>query len=1060
MQFNGRVASAYVKGYTYKDLTIKGTSVNGSYTADARMKDPNINFSLVARADMSKKYPSANVNLMVDSVNLQKLHLTSNNVRFHGKIVADVPTADPDYLNADIKATHLLLVDSDKRLAIDTVTFISTANADSSSLRLKTPMLSAHLVGQYKLTQIGDAMQGVINKYFNQAQSDSTKKTLKYSPEKFKFGITLVRTPLVAEFIPDLKQLNPVIINGEFDSEAGILKVNGSMPKVLYGHQEIDNMLLAINTDNNALNYSLTADKVKASSSINLLYPSITGDAQHDKLNINIQMRDADKKVRFRMAGMFTAQQNGYQFSFLPNGLTLNYEPWTVASDNFLQFGNKGILAHNFTITSQGKQLSIKSTTEELNSPLDIDFKNFQIDALAKAARQDSLQIGGVINGNAHISGLGQSPVFTAALEIQDFSFRGDTVGNIAVKVNNQAQDAYAAEVDITSKGNQVKLDGTYYTGTPGRFDLNLNIVKLDIKSIQGFSFGYIRNASGTITGNMKITGTTSAPAITGDIHFAKVGFNVAMLNSYFTMPNENISFDDKGINFNNFTVVDSTGNKAVIAGSVLTKTYKDFAFNLSFHAENFRVINSTVTDNKLYYGKLFINADAKISGNMTSPKVDASLTVNEKTNLTVVLPQTNPSVEDRKGVVEFLNPNAPKEDSVLLAKQLDSLRKVSASGMDISTNIRVNRNARFTIVVDQANGDIVYLQGEAQLNGGIDPSGKTNLTGIYTVQSGSYNLAYAAVRRKFIFKKGSTVTWTGDPTNANINLTAVYVARVAPIDLVSNQLGGSDNQTMYRQPLPFNVELKLQNELMKPDISFDIILPDSTYSVSQEVVNTVEAKLAQVRTDPNELNKQVLGVLVLGHFIGENPLESQSGGLTVSGEIRNSVSGLLTDQLNRMAGNLIAGVDLSLGVTSGEDYSSGAAQNRTDLNVAVSKHFFNDRVTVSVGNEFNLEGAYPGEKQSNIAGNVSVGYKLSRDGRYTLRAYRVDQFEIIEGQIVETGVAFRLTIDYNRFKQIFAGQSKQDKELQKKYKQDQKEKKKQEKEKEKQQEQASNPTL
>ena len=43
----------------------------------------------------------------------------------------------------------------------------------------------------------------------------------------------------------------------------------------------------------------------------------------------------------------------------------------------------------------------------------------------------------------------------------------------------------------------------------------------------------------------------------------------------------------------------------------------------------------------------------------------------------------------------------------------------------------------------------------------GIDASGKTNLTGTYTVEQGSYNLAYASVKRKFIFRKGSSITWT-----------------------------------------------------------------------------------------------------------------------------------------------------------------------------------------------------------------------------------------------------------------------------------------------------------
>jgi hypothetical protein len=239
---------------------------------------------------------------------------------------------------------------------------------------------------------------------------------------------------------------------------------------------------------------------------------------------------------------------------------------------------------------------------------------------------------------------------------------------------------------------------------------------------------------------------------------------------------------------------------------------------------------------------------------------------------------------------------------------------------------------------------------------------------------------------------------------------------------------------------------LNLKYQLLKPTINFDITLPDSNYNVSTDVTNTVNARLAQVRQDPNELNKQVLGVLVLGHFIGDNPLQSQGGSAGVQGAIRNSVSGLLSDQLNSLAGNLISGVDLNFGLTSGQDYSSGTATNRTDLNVGLSKRFLNDRLTVSVGNNFNLEGAQQGQKTSNIAGNVSVNYKLSKDGRYSLRAYRKDEFIVIQGQVIETGLGFMLTVDYNRFKEIFRKRSQEEKEMRKKYKEEQKLKGEQEK--------------
>jgi hypothetical protein len=1056
LQFKGTIAKAQIKGYTYQNLVLQGTSTNGSYTAIARLKDPNIDLSLDAKANMNKKYPSVTATLLIDSINLQKLNFTKTDIRFHGKIAANIPTADPDYLNASILATDLLLVNEGKRIKLDTASIISTANADSSTLRLKTPMLTAHMAGKYKLTEVGTAVQDVISQYFNRSiATTAIKAKPKYTAQQFIFDARFVKTPLVAQFAPDLKQLDPVVINGWFNSQTGDLVVNGSIPKIVYGTTVVSNANLAIKTNNDELDYNLTVDQIKASSSLNLLYTSITGNAQDDKLNISLQVRDAAKKERYRVAGVFSILPNEYQFSFLQNGLLLDYTAWAVNNNNALQFGSKGILAHNFIITNNNQVLSINSASQEMNSPITVDFKNFHIETLTRAAEQDSLQIGGVINGNAQISNFQKSPQFTSALNISDFSFKGDTVGNIALKVNNQTENTYAANVSITGKGNQVDMDGIYYTDPKSRFDLNLNIVKLNVKSVEGFSFGSIREASGDITGQLKISGTTDAPSIRGDVNFNKVGFNVAMLNSYFTMPKESITFNNDGIRFNDFTLVDSTGNKAVVTGTVYTNNYTDYKFGVDIKTDNFRAINSTQADNKLYYGKLYINSDIKIRGNMNTPKVDANLTVNDKTDLTIVLPEDDPGVEDRKGVVEVINENAPKTDSILLAKQLDSLKKTGLKGLDVTATVNINKAAKFTIVVDQANGDIVHLSGEAHLNGGIDPSGKTNLTGTYTVESGSYNLAYATVKRKFNFKRGSTITWTGDPTSANINLTAIYIANVPPIDLVQQQLGGdntSQNATQYKQKLPFNVDLNLKNQLLKPDISFDIVLPDSSYTVSPDVVSTVNDRLAQVRQDPNEMNKQVLGVLVLGHFIGDNPLQSQGGNSGINGAIRNSVSSLLSDQLNKLAGNLIGGVQLSFGLTSGADYSTGVEQNRTDLNVGLSKQFLNDRITVTIGNNFNLEGQnQPGQKTTDIAGDLSVNYKLTEDGRYLIRAYRKDEFIVVEGQVVETGLAFSLTYQYNRFKELFAKRTKEEKEMRKKYNEEQKQKKKEQKKADKQ---------
>ncbi|HEY8895363.1 MAG TPA: translocation/assembly module TamB domain-containing protein, partial [Niastella sp.] len=162
--------------------------------------------------------------------------------------------------------------------------------------------------------------------------------------------------------------------------------------------------------------------------------------------------------------------------------------------------------------------------------------------------------------------------------------------------------------------------------------------------------------------------------------------------------------------------------------------------------------------------------------------------------------------------------------------------------------------------------------------------------------------------------------------------------------------------------------------------------------------------------------------LLLLNRFIGDNPFESSAGGMTAESFARQSASKLLTEQLNKLAGSLIQGVDINFDVASFDDYSTGTAQTRTDMNVALSKRLLNDRLTVTVGSNFELEGAQNTNRNtSNIAGNVAVDYSLSKDRRYMLRAYRKNEYEgVIDGYVIETGVGFIITLDYNKFKNLF----------------------------------------
>ncbi|WP_242689217.1 translocation/assembly module TamB [Pedobacter sp. SYSU D00535] len=1017
----GRVVRAEYNKYNYRNLNLNATANNGNITAIASMNDPNINFDLNATANMRGKYPSIKGTINVDSLNLQKLNFMQDEFRFRGKVVANLPTADPDYLNGSIELTDAIVVATGNRIPVDSVLLTAASTADSNSIRLRSNFVNATATGKYQLTQVGPAIQSVIYQYFNPSGPPIARNTA--TPQRLNFSATVANSPIITQFVPGLQEMATITLNGNFNNETGALNVRGNAPRILYNGIDLNNLAFNVSTAqaDSGITYNLTLSRMN-SGQIQFQNTSINGNIANNLITTDLRVRDANNRDRYRIAGNLESLRSNFEFSLLPNGLVLNYDTWNVSQDNFIRFGNGGFLAQNFVLSSNNQRLSVNSTPASLNSPVNVEFSNFKIETLTEIARKDSLLAGGTINGNALVRNLQSSPVFTSDLVISDFNFRGDTVGNIAMQVNNQTANTLAANVEISGKGNDVDLSGYYYMNNSS-FDLSLNIVNLNLKSIEGFTMGNLEDASGSLNGKLSITGTTADPNVNGDVYFNNTAFRIGMFNSLYRINDERITFNEQGIRFNTFTIVDSAGNTAAIDGSLLTQNYMDYRFNLDVSSDNFMALNSTAKDNEMYYGKVLLDSRFRIRGDMDQPHIDGNLKVLPNTNLTVVLPQSDPGIIDREGIVEFVDMDNP-ENATALTSGVDSLNTSEIIGLDVAANIEVDKDAVFNLIVDQGNGDFLRMRGQAQLAGGIDPSGKITLTGNYILEEGAYELSFNFIRRRFDIRQGSSITWNGEPMMADVNVTAVYVAETPPIDLVVDQLGGASQAELntYKQDLPFELLLSLKGELMKPLISFDIVLPEGSYPVSEGVTSTVRTRLEQIRAEPSELNKQAFALVLLNRFVSENPFDSNAGGTSAESLARQSVSKLLSEQLNQLAGDLIGGVDLNFDLESTDDYTTGQLKNRTDLNVSLSKRLLNDRLQVSVGNNFELEGpAQPQRETNNVAGNITLDYQLSKDGRYRLRFYRRDQYQVaVEGQVIETGLNFIINMDYNQFRELF----------------------------------------
>ena len=1020
VHYDVNVASAELRGYDYKNLSLKGDANKGVVHTTADIADSNINVNLDATADIKPKYPAVQMDLLIDTLNLLALHLITDSISMHGHFAADMPGTDPDSLNGTININNLVVKRGGQLLSTDSLSLVANSTAQQKSIVINADALKASLTGQYKLTEFVQALQNTINRYYNLPGF----KEKNIAAQNWELNATIIPTGLLLQLMPSLKGSDSTVIKTTFNSAANDLNLSVKNRLLVFDQQQIDSLNVTAKTNANQLNYGVSVNSVRTPST-HIYKTSLAGFVTNNQLDFALNVKDKKNTPQYVLAGLLGQVQNGVKLSLKPDSVVLDYSKWVMGQNNFIQYDStKGILVNNFVLSHAGQSLSINSTQQTINSPVKVDFKDFRIATITKIANQDSLLLDGVINGNVVITDPTKNPVFTSDLHINDVVYRQDTVGNLTIQVNNKQANAFAANVSLEGNNNDVKLNGMYYTGD-GRMDLKLNINQLNLAAAKPFAVGQLKDITGYLKGNVNIAGTASKPAVNGELHFENASITPAMTGAVLKLPNEAIVVNSQGIHFNQFTLLDSAGNKAIINGDILTSDFKNYNFNVDFTADHFTLVNQPKASNQLFYGVLNIDSDIKLRGDLNSPKADANLRVNKETNFSFVMPSTDPEIVSREGVVKFVDKDNPKDSLNEVAIDTVGMNQSSLKGLDVTANIETDSSAQFFVIIDERNGDALAVKGRANLVVAIDKSGKTSLTGDYELTSGSYQISMSFLNRKFDIKRGSTITWTGDPTTANINITATYLANTASIDLVEPQLAGRPQAEVnrFKQKLPFQVNLMMTGEMLKPVITFDITLDQNTLNQWPEV----DARLQQIRAEESELNKQVFALLLLGRFVGENPLQSSAGGGGAEAAIRQSASQLLTDQLNQLAGNLIQGVDINFNLTSETDYSTGQAANLTQLNVGVSKRLMNDRLRVNVGSNFELEGPQNSNRSaSNIAGDLSVDYQLTKDGRYMLRAYRKNQYEgVIEGQVIETGTSFMLTFDYNKLKELFMSRKK-----------------------------------
>ncbi len=998
---DGTIQSASIKGYEYNNLTLTGGINRGKADFEASIQDQNIALQITANADISQEYPTVQANAVVERLNLQPLNLYSENVSLAGRINVDFTSTNPENPLGVVSANQFVINNDGVPISIDSLNLLLQNNEGVREAVLYAPFMKARMSGEFSYPQLGDIVMTEVNKYFTVSDTAYTAIT---TPYNIQVQASVANHPAIQTFVPELTTMETVQLAARLSNQADTtLRVSMVAPLIEYDTIRIENVSMDISGVGGEASFTGQVGQVLYDQ-FRVRRAFLEGTAANNNLLFDFAVRDSTDDNRHAISGRLAYANDQYRFH-LREGLLLDYRPWQTDSSGFIQYGPNGLLVQNFTIRRTDQQLVINSSTDQPNGPLRIVADSLQIGQFVALVTQDTTLASGTLNGDILLSNYMESPSFTGDFLINNLSFMQIPIGALDVHATNQTANRITVDASLQSQQNDVKLTGYYLleSNTPLNFDLNIQ--RLGAKTIEAFSFEQLRRSSGALTGQVAIRGSTESPVLNGQIGFDSLAFEIAQLGTRYSINQQQIQLRGQQVVFNNFAIKDSLNQNLQINGNVDIKNIPNVGYNLTINATNFVVLNAKRTDNDMAFGNGAIDARINVKGVGTESVIDGTVRLQPGSNITLILPDDAAGAGSTEGVVRFVDKSASvqmEEDSTVADEgvQVDF-------ASELSLNIEATDESQLTIVVDELNGDNLQVRGNAQLNTGIAPNGQLYLLGLYELSEGSYDLTFQVLKRQFTIRKGSQLLWTGDPMKAEVDITAIYTvnADLTPLGPTSQNYG----------KVPLDVLLKMQGNLTNPIISFGI---DVSSQVPEETATRIrnENLLAQLENNPAEMNKQVFALLVLNRFMGEQAASSSSG-FNAEAIARQSVSQLLSEQLNMLATNFVQGVNLNFDLNS----TSGTSGARTDLNVGLSRSFLDDRLTVSVGRNFEIENAAHGPSSNEVIDNLAVNYALTKDGQYLVRAYRKNQYQaVLEGFIIETGVSFIVNLDYNQFLELF----------------------------------------
>jgi len=996
----GVISKFNLNNYTYKNITINGVVKNQHFNGDMEVNDANIKLNFKGLADFSSKIYQFNFNSIVDYCDLNAIRIykkdSISNVT--GDINIDVKGNSIDDLVGKINFNNFLYRNSKDNYFFKNFNITSTFQDSIRTIKVNSSeIIDGKIKGKFKFDELLKLTRNSIGSIY------TNYKPFEVSPgQKIDFNFK-IHNKIVEIFYPEV-QLSPnTTIRGKIVADKNLFRLTVKSPKVIAFKNNIENLKVQIDNKNPIFNTQILIDNIysKYYSIKQLKLVNIT---LNDTLFFRTKFTEGridEDKYNLAFYQTFNPEKQSV-FGVKKSDFTYKNKKWFINGANNIEnkivYNNKTkeTVIKPFDITSNKQEISFSGKIKDsISKNIQFNFNNVQLANVTP--KIDSLDLKGTINGVINYSQVKKQVRPTANFEISDFNINKSEQGNLKVNVNgDNSITKYGVNVSLerNDKKTLLAIGNIDFTPKKPTIEMNIDFEKFKLNAFSPLGEDVFTNFRGFVYGSAKLSGLLENPTMDGELYLDQAGLYFPYLNVDYDFDGTSIiSLKNQTFNFEDVTLKDKAyQTKGSLTGTLSHHNFDNWKLNLNISTKNLLVLNTKEEENSLYYGAGFLAGNAKIHGFTDELVIDVEGKTNKGTHF--VIPISDVKTVESTQLIRFVNKNKTEDDS----KKRREFISEKLKGLSINFDLDVTKDAVVEMVLDKATGSFLKGSGTGNLQINLDTKNKFDMYGDFIVDNGVYNFKYGGfINKPFTVKRGGSISWSGNPYTADINLEAVYRVSANPKSLL-------ENITTNRK-IPIDLITRFSGELFNSKRSFDIEIPNSSSTVASELAFKLNSN------DNNTKTIHFISLLVSGSFYNESDITVNSNA-ALYGTGFDMLSNAFDNIFNKADSKFRLKPVYTVGEKSRVDNLNINDQLALALDYQVNdKILINGKVGVPIGSK----------KQSNVIGEVNVEFLMNQAG--TLRSSifnRQNEIQYTEEEEGYTqGVGLNYQIDFNNGKEL-----------------------------------------